>query len=152
MSGHAGFLSIGNNIPHPSVNSVPVVDGNENAGNSVNNVSVGGEPQPPAEVPVRAADVAGQLDVLLLKAAKTVAVGTDAKGVETAARAAGLPKATVKQLLSLAEAAQKSLVKLDSFTGRQLAAAMVKNEDGTIGWKPKDAAAKALDAAQTAQI
>ena len=55
MSGHAGFLPIGNNIPHPSVNSVPVVDGNENAGNSVNNVQVGGEPQPPAEVPVRAA-------------------------------------------------------------------------------------------------
>ena len=57
MSGHAGFLPIGNNIPHPSVNSVPVVDGNENAGNSVNNVQVGGEPQPPAEVPVRAADI-----------------------------------------------------------------------------------------------
>ena len=152
MSGHAGFSPIGNNIPQPIINNVPSVDSNVNAGGNVNNVPGGGEPQNPAEAPVRAADVAGQLDVLLLKAAKAVAVGTDAKGVETAANAAGLPKATVKQLLSLAEAAQKSLVKLDSFTGRQLAAAMVKNEDGTIGWKPKDAAAKALDAAQTAQI
>ena len=152
MSGHAGFSPIGNNIPRPIINNVPSVDSNVNAGGNVNNVPGGGEPQNPAEAPVRAADVAGQLDVLLLKAAKTVAVGTDAKGVEMAAKAAGLPKATVKQLLSLAEAAQKSLVKLDSFTGRQLAAAMVKNEDGTIGWKPKDAAAKALDAAQTAQI
>ena len=152
MSGHAGFSPIGNNIPRPIVNNVPVVDGNANADNRVNNVPGVGEPQPLDEAPIRAADVAGQLDILLFKAVKTVAVGTDAKGVETAAKAAGLPKATVKQLLSLAEAAQKSLVKLDSFTGRQLAAAMVKNEDGTIGWKPKDAAAKALDAAQTAQI
>ena len=58
------------------------------------------KPQPPAEVAVRAADIAGQLDILLLKAAKTVSVGTDAKVVETAAKAAGLPKATVKQLLA----------------------------------------------------
>ena len=152
MSGHAGFSPIGNNIPHPIVNNVPAVDGNANAGGIVNNVPSGGEPQNPAEAPIRAADLAGQLDILLLKAAKNVAVGTDAKGVEAAAKAAGLPKATVKQLLSLAEAAQKSIVKLDGFTGRQLAAAMVRKTDGTIEWKPKDAAAKALNAAQEAQV
>ena len=152
MSGHAGFSPIGNNIPRPIVNNVPAVDVNANAGNDVNNVPGGGEPQAPAEASIRAADVAGQLDILLFKAVKTVAVGTDAKDVEAAAKAAGLPKATVKQLLSLAETTQKSIVKLDGFTGRQLAAAMVKNLDGTVTWKPKDAAAKALNAAQDAQV
>ena len=152
MSGHAGFLPIGNNVPSPIVNNVPAVDGNNDAGHVVGNVPGGEGPQVPDEAPLRAADLAGQLDILLFKAAKNVAVGTDAKGVETAAKAAGLPKATVKQLMSLAEKAQKSIAKLDGFTGRQLAAAMVKNEDGTIGWKPKDAAAKALCAAQEAQV
>ena len=74
MSGHAGFSPIGNNIPRPIVNNVPVVDGNANADNRVNNVPGGGEPQRPDEAPIRAADVAGQLDILLFKAVKTVAV------------------------------------------------------------------------------
>ena len=83
MSGHAGFSPIGNNIPRPIVNNVPAVDVNANAGNRVNNVPGGGEPQPLDEAPIRAADVAGQLDILLLKAVKNVAAGTDAKDVET---------------------------------------------------------------------
>lgn len=103
-------------------------------------------------MPPRAADLAGQLDVLLLKAARNVASGADAKAVEAAARSAGLPKSTVRKLLSLAEAAQKCVAKLDAFSGSQLAAAMVKNDDGSISRAQGSAAGKALGAAQAAQV
>lgn len=72
--------------------------------------------------------------------------------MEAAAKSAGLPKATVRKLLSLAEAAQKCVAKLDAFSGRQLAAAMVKNDDGSISWAQGSAAGKALGAAQAAQV
>ena len=152
MSGHANFIKIGSgNIPQPIINNVPVA-GNVANTNGAGNVQGGSNPQPPEKKPPCAADFAGQLDVLFLKAAKSVAVGVDAKGVETAAQSAALPKATVKKLKSLAETAQKNIVKLDGFTGHDLAAAMVKKQDGTIDWKPKDAAAKALKAAQDSQV
>ena len=152
MSGHANFIKIGSgNIPQPIVNKVPDAGNVANA-NGSGNVQGGSNPQPPEQKPPCAADFAGQLDVLFLKAAKNVAVGVDAKGVETAAQSAALSKATVKNLKSLAETAQKSIVKLDGFTGHELAAAMVKKPDGTVEWKPKDAAAKALKAAQDSQV
>jgi hypothetical protein len=151
MSGHSGFAPIGNNGPRPIVNNVPVADNIVND-NPVNIVQEGGEPIVPVNAQPRAADVVGQLDILLMKAAKNVATLTGKESVRTAATAAGLPKATVKSLASLAEAAQKSVAALDRFNGHQLAAAMEKKPDGTIDWKPKDDAAKAIKEAQDAQV
>lgn len=151
MSGFGGFAPIGNNIPRPIVNNVPVVDNTAN-NNSTHIVQGGDNPNVPANVMPRAADLVGQLDILLLNAAKNVATLTGKESVKSAATAAGLPKATVKNLASLAEAAQKSVAALDRFNGRQLADAMVKNEDGTVEWKPGNDVAKALKTAQEDQV
>ena len=151
MSGHSGFVKIGNNNPQPIVNNVPVAD-DIIINNPVNIVQVGDEPNVPANVKPRAADVAGQLDVLLTKAAKNVASGVDANSVAAAANAAGLAKKTVNSLVSLSNKAQESVAALDRFNGRQIAAAMVKKQDGTVEWKPKDSATKAIKAALNAQI
>ena len=151
MSGHSGFAPIGNNNPYPAVNNVTVADNIVND-NSVNIVQGGDEPLAPVSAPQRAADLVGQLDVLLMKAAKNVATLTGKESVRTAATAAGLAKATVKNLASLAEAAQKSVAALDRFNGRQLADAMVKKDDGKVEWKPKNDAATAIKEAQDAQV
>ena len=151
MSGHSGFVPIGNNNSWPIVNNVPIVDNVAN-NNPINIVQIGDEPIVPANVKPRAADVVGQLDVLLTKAVRNVASGADEKSVAAAANAAGLAKKTVNSLVSLANAAQKSVAALDRFNGRQIAAAMVKKQDGTVEWKPKDAATKAVNAALEAQV
>ena len=157
MSGHSGFAPIGNNNPQPTVNvipqhvdNVPGVGDNTNALNA-NNIQGEGNVLADVEASPRAADVVGQLDVLLLKAAKNVATFTGKESVRTAATAAGLSAATVQNLASLADAAQKSVAALDRFNGRQLADAMVKKGDGTVEWKPNNDAAKALKTAQEKQ-
>ena len=100
----------------------------------------------------RASDIAGQLDILLLKAVKSSASGEiDSNAVYKAAKAAKLPKAVMNELRSLAATAQARLKALDAFTGKDLAAAMTKNGDGTIGWKPDSEVAQALADAQKAQ-
>ena len=151
MSGHSGFVPIGNNNSWPIVNNVPIADNVAN-NNPINIVQIGDEPIVPANVTPRAADIVGQLDVLLTKAVRNVASGVDAKSVAAAAKAAGLAKETVNSLVSLANAAQKSVAALDRFNGRQIAAAMVKKQDGTVEWKPEDAATKAVNAALEAQV
>ena len=151
MSGHSGFAPIGSNNSWPIVNNVPIADNVAN-NNPINIVQIGDEPIVPANVKPRAADIVGQLDVLLTKAVRNVASGVDAKSVAAAAKAAGLAKETVKSLVSLANAAQKSVAALDRFNGRQIAAAMVKKQDGTVEWKPEDAATKAVNAALEAQV
>lgn len=102
----------------------------------------------PQAQPSRAADVVGQLDVLLLKAASG---GINAEDVEKAAENAKLPEGTRTELKSLAETAQANLAALDRFTGKDLAAAMEKKEDGSIDWKNDSAVAEAFRAAQSAQ-
>ena len=149
--GRSAITGVGSNsIPQPIVNDVPVVENAPNAGNA-GNVSGEVNPQEPVQAEAGVAKLVGQLDVLLMRAAKQTATGFKADVVGEAAKAAALPKATVKKLVSLATAAQKSIRALDGFTGRQLADAMVRQEDGTVEWKPKAAAAKALKAAQVAQ-
>ena len=151
MSGHSGFAPIGNNNSWPIVNNVPIADNVAN-NNPINIVQIGDEPIVPANVKPRAADIVGQLDVLLTKAVRNVASGVDAKSVAAAAKAAGLAKETVNSLVSLSSKAQKSVAALDRFNGRQIAAAMVTKQDGTVEWKPEDAATKAVNAALEAQV
>ncbi|MBR4222922.1 MAG: hypothetical protein IKR81_17305 [Victivallales bacterium] len=113
---------------------------------------LGETPQTP-EAPEQphASDVAGQLDVLLLKAVKGVSGELNAEEVAKAANSAKLPRAMKNELKSLAEAAQKSLAALDKFTGKDLAAAMEKKADGTVDWKEGSMAAKSFEEAQNAQ-
>ncbi|MBP5640904.1 MAG: hypothetical protein J6X55_15590 [Victivallales bacterium] len=112
-----------------------------------------GEMSQTSEVPEQshASDVAGQLDILLLKAVKGVSGEISAEEVAKAAKSAKLPKEMTNNLKSLAEAAQNSLAALDRFTGKDLAAVMEKKADGTVDWKKDSMAAKAFEAAQNAQ-
>ena len=157
MSGHSGFVTIRNNYPQPGVNSVTIVE-NGNGGHVVAGNPPGEEnPHVSAGNSPRAANLTGQLDVLLLRAAKNVAAGVDAKGVKAAAKAAGLPKSTRNTIVNLAKTAQDCVRALDGFTGSQLAGAMIKmtDEDGNVTdilWNKDNAAAKAFLEAQKSQV
>ena len=153
-----GPIGLQNNLP-PSVNQPGV----GNIG-GVGNIQPGLNTQPtvapqnadvqplPGKQLSRASDIAGQLDVLFLKAVKSSASeGIDANAAYKAAKSAKLPNAVRTQLRDLANAAQASLKALDAFTGKDLAAAMTKNGDGTIGWKPESEVGQALADAQNAQ-
>lgn len=112
----------------------------------------GGVPQAPVpREPVRAADVAGQLDILLLKAVQGSTGSITEKAVAEAAKGAKLPKATTTRLKELAGTARECLAALDAFTGKDLASAMEKQADGKIDWKAGNRAAKAFAEAQEAQ-
>lgn len=117
----------------------------------VDSQSTGGVQTPVFREPTRAFDVAGQLDVLLLKAVKGSTGEVDVNAVAKAAKSAKLPAETRRELQSLAEKARDGLSELDKFTGKDLAASMEKKADGTIGWKDGNMAAKAFEAAQEAQ-
>ncbi len=160
MGGNNG-IGLGNNLPpvvnYPGVSNVGVsnvgnVGGVQSGGAQTNAVPVGGEALVPEhQAPPRAADVVGQLDVLLLKALNGASGTVDAAAVEKAAKAAKLPKDVTANLKKLAENAHKSLEVLDRFSGRDLAAAMTKNADGTVTWKEGNSAAEAFANAQEAQ-
>ena len=112
----------------------------------------GATPQEPASLkPPRAADVTGQLDILLLKAAKGASGDVSARDVANAAENAKLPKQMLNNLKSLAKTAQNSLAALDKFTGKDLAAAMERQPDGTLDWKKDSKVGKAFNAAMKAQ-
>jgi hypothetical protein len=112
----------------------------------------GAAPQAPApREPVRAADVAGQLDILLLKAVQGSTGSITEKAVAKAATSANLPRETKNRLKELAGKARECLAALDAFSGKDLASAMEKKADGTIDWKEGNRAAKAFVAAQEAQ-
>ena len=108
-------------------------------------------PQTTTKMPSHAADVVGQLDVLLMKAMNGASGEINAEDVAKAATKAKLPKEIRTTLKSLAETAQASLTALDKFTGKDLAAAMQKNADGTVDWKEDSMVAKAFKDAQIAQ-
>ena len=108
-------------------------------------------PQTTAKMPTRAADVVGQLDVLLMKALNGASGEINAEDVAKAAAKAKLPKEIRESLRSLAETAQGCLAALDKFTGKDLAAAMEKKADNLIDWKDDSLVAKAFKDAQIAQ-
>ncbi|MBR1921417.1 MAG: hypothetical protein IJ829_05375, partial [Kiritimatiellae bacterium] len=155
MGGNNG-IGLGNNMPpivnYPGVGNVGNVGGVQQGGALPNVAPVGGEALVPEhQAPPRAADVVGQLDVLLLKALNGASGTVDAAAVEKAAKAAKLPKADIANLKSLAADAQSCLKELDRYSGKDLAAAMTKNADGNVVWKDGNTAAEAFAKAQEAQ-
>jgi len=108
-------------------------------------------PQTTAKMPTRAADVVGQLDVLLMKALNGASGEINAEDVAKAATKAKLPQEIRTKLKSLAETAHASLAALDKFTGKDLAAAMEKKADNSIDWKDDSIVAQAFKDAQIAQ-
>jgi len=137
------------------------LSGTGNVGNvQVDTSRTGGAPQnipqhidiSPQAQPSRAADVIGRLDVLLLKALNGASEGIKANDVTKAAKSAKLPKDIRENLTALARTANDKLAALDRFTGKDLAAAMKKMNDGTIDWIEGNETAKAFVEAHTAQV
>ena len=157
MGGPNG-IGFGGNVPH-----IINTQGTENIGYiggvQVDTTRPGAAPQNipqhidirPQAQPSRAADVVGQLDVLLLKALNGASGEINAEDVEKAATKAKLPKEIRTTLKSLAETAQTSLAALDKFTGKDLAAAMEKTKDNSVDWKDGNMVAEAFKAALEAQ-
>lgn len=151
MSGHSGFMPIGNNMPVPQVN----IGGVENVqpGN-VNPQVVEGGDAPQEEAPVQttsAAELARELDILLLQAGKASAKGIDAAALKAQVKDMGLGKKEVKKLNELIENADKTMKALDSFTGRNLATAAMMTLDSGYAWDESLPAGKAIKAALDAQ-
>ncbi len=92
-----------------------------------------------------------KLDVMLLQAAKMSTQAVTSEAVTSAADMAGLDKNDRKKLVAAAIKAQNSMKALGEFTGRQIASALVSDQNGVFDWKAGDAAAKAIRKAINAQ-
>ncbi len=148
MSGHGGFSVIGSGMPRPlSVNPEPV---------EVKKAEVRpkdtGDLKPPAqgrlEQETRMLDT---LDALLLQAARTASRPMEAKALKTASTEAKLDKATRRAIEAAAKQADTAFKAINQFTGRQIAEAMKKDENGVFDWDLESPAGAALKAALDAQ-
>lgn len=152
MSGHGGFNAIpgGINMP-PVVNPPPVADvkptgdapGVPNAGCAKFDAPV---PSPEAE---QAGRLVSKLDMMLLRAAKTVAKPVDAEALKETT--AALPKKMRKAIDKAAEKAGTAFLAINRYSGRQLAAALAKDANGRFSWDLRNPAGKAIKAALDAQ-
>ena len=163
MSGQAGFAPIGNQpIFQPN--------GIGNAENIDNNVAPDGvqqlnaqQPQPevaPQPQP-NARSLAQRLDTILATAAKAAVQAVDAKAVKAAAADVKMKSDERTALAAVAQRAKRALDALSGFTGRQIASALVADENGVFDWKKTkgffggekiDSTAKALRDAIDAQF
>lgn len=152
MSGHAGFQAIGQHLPPP--NTGPQLDGVKGPDQaSVSPPSVGGGEKisaPEPEVQSTARSLAQKLDAILLHASRLTTRVVDAENIESAANTAKLGKADRKALADALKNARQSMASIQNFTGRQIAAALVADENGVFDWN-SDLAGQALRTAIDAQ-
>lgn len=154
MSGHAGFQAIGNHLPPP------------NAGPQVGDVSAPIQPQEPKKPAVSGGDAPAQdaavqlsiaralaqkLDAMLLQASKMSTRMVDAKDITDVADLAKLSKADRNALAAVYKKQQKALRAVLGFTGRQIASALVADENGVFDWNAASPAAKAIQKAIDSQ-
>ncbi len=156
MSGHGGFIPVGNNMPINTINTSNV--GNIQPQENVNlqPLNVEGEEQLPAEQEkVNPGKLAKQLDVLLLQAGKLSTKGVDATALKEQVSDLGLSKKELKTLNTLIDNAANTLNALDKFTGRELATATTLEIDKggkyIQVWDKENPEGKALQAALDAQ-
>lgn len=154
MSGHGGFSVIGSGMKLPHPVEQPKVTELKLGGDSLGALNVEGvKPATKAE-DMRLEQtnrIVAKLDALLLKAAKSASAPADAQALKGVAEGAGLDKATRKAIESVAKKAQSTFRTINGFTGRQIAAALVKDENGVFDWDLTNPAGKAIKAALDAQ-
>ena len=156
MSGHGGFIQIGNNMPINTINTGNVGNVQPQENINLQPLNVEGEGQPLEEQEkVNPSKLAKQLDVLLLQAGKAATKGIDATALKEQVRDLGLSKKDLKTLNTLIDNAAKSLNALDKFTGRELAMATVMSvgQDSKYEfiWNDQEPAGKAIQTALDAQ-
>ena len=154
MSGHAGFQAIGNHLPPP--NAGPQLGGVAGTGRDTEPRKPAGpggveaNAQAPEAQPSTARSLAQKLDAILLRASMLTTRVVDAKNIASAADAAGLDMADRKALANAVKDARQSMASIQDFTGRQIAAALVADENGVFDWN-SDLAGQALRTAIDAQ-
>ena len=153
MSGHGRFSVIGGVGGSPLPAELPNVEDLKPSGNRLGALNVDGSRQ---DEPVitdtrldKANRVSAKLDVMLLKAAKTVAKPVDAEALKETT--AGLPRATRKAIDKVAAQAEKAFRAIGKYSGRQVAAALVKDNNGCFDWDVRNPVGKAIKTALDAQ-
>ena len=152
MSGHGGFSVIAGGMNKPLPVELPKVEElDPGAGKSgALNIEDGkGEPAVADTRLDQASRLAAKLDTMLLKAAKSVAKPVDAEELKTTI--AGLPKASRKAIDKAATAAERAYKAIGKFSGRQIAAALVKDNSNSFVWNERTPVGKAVKAALDAQ-
>ena len=130
MSGHGGFIPVGNNMPINTINTGNIGGIQQPEAINPQPVNDGGdEPLVAAQEKVSPKELARQLDILLLQAGKATTKGIDATALKEQVRDLGLSKKDLKTLNTLFDNASQSLAALDKFTGRELAVATQMNID-----------------------
>jgi len=151
MSGHGGFSIIGDgNRPQPF--ELPKVEDLKLGGNKLEALNLETKPAGPEVADTRrdqANRVSAKLDMMLLKAAKSVAKGVDAEVLK--ATTASLPKTARKAIDKAAAKAETAFKAIGKFSGRQIAAALVKDSKGIFDWNARNPVGKAVKAALDAQ-
>ena len=153
MSGHSGFMPIGG-AQQTNVNVI-------NERHVDNNVQIAQADAPKAkpeaefhaaaEKSFKATSLVKELDVLLAKAASKARVGTSGEDMAKIAGKGKLDAETAAALKKAAATANKTMRRLDSFTGAALAKAMVKKDGGIIDWDEGNPAGEAIKEAMDAQ-
>jgi hypothetical protein len=151
MSGHGGFSIIGGgNRPQPI--ELPTVGDLKPDVDKLGALNIETKPAEPDVADTRldqANRVSAKLDALLLKAAKSVAKGVDAEALKTTT--AALQKGARKAIDKAAAKAEAAFKEIGKFSGRQIAAALVKDSKGIFDWNGRNPVGKAIRAALDAQ-
>ena len=156
MSEIQGFKPIGNNMPINTGN-VGNIQPSENVNPQPLNEGV--EEQPVAQQEqVSPSELAKQLDILMLQAAKASTKGIDTAALKEQVRDLGLSKKELKKLNKLIDNAAKTMNALDKFTGRELVASTKQEIESqgsdnkyVFNWDMKTDSGKAIQAALDAQ-
>ena len=154
MSGHGGFSVIGSGMKVSQTFDLPKVEELQPGKDKRGALNVEGH-----KAEVQIADtrldqtnrLAANLDAMLLRAAKTASTPVDAKALKGTIAAAGLDRATRKSIEDAAKKAQTSFQAINQFSGRQIADALVKDENGCFDWDEANPVGKAIKAALDAQ-
>ena len=135
MSGHGGFSVIGSGMKVPQPLAMPKVEELQPGKDKLGGLNVE-EHKAEAQIADTRLDqtnrLAANLDTMLLRAAKTASAPVDVKALKDTLVAAGLDKATRKAIEGAAKKAQTSFQAINQFSGRQIADALVKDENGCL--------------------
>lgn len=158
MSGHGGFSIIGGGMPQNIPQELPKIEEiSQNKKLDALNVDVKKKTAPAAESNFeRTTRLVADLDVMLLKAAKSATSTVNAKALKSTIEDAGLDKSTRKAINDAAAKAEASFRAIAKFSGRQLANALVKvegqNGQGSyFDWDLNSPVGKAVNDALEAQ-
>ncbi len=150
MSGHSGFVSLSGAIrPNIVAGMNPVGEMPPAEGSQAEKAK--SEIHDKAQESFKAASLVRDLDIMLAKAASSARGAVDADAVHKAASKAKIPDSVAAKIKDAVKSANATLLKLDAFTGAQLANAMVRAEDGVIDWNENNPAGKAVKDAMDAQ-